>query len=442
MRRLSFALALFAAGAWSASALANGRFPSSMSVSFHPTDPQRIYVGTTFGLLISQDDGATWRWTCEQSIGYGGDYDPVYLVTASGAILATTFSGLRVSRDGGCTWTLVGAPIGPLEVSDLALGADGAIWAATAEGGQMNDVFVSRDDGMTFQSVGLAAQRVWWRSVEVAPSDPMRVYVTGYELTEAGSGTIPLLYRSDDGGQSWTEIPVRLHTDPILLLVGVSPADEDLVFARIDGPLNDTLVRSTDGGLTWSYALSVNDKLWAFAARADGQTVIAGTVNQGVKISMDGGATWAPAQQEPRMACVGERSDGVLFACGANWNPDKFALGRSTDGQTWQKVFRFIEIDGQLACGGGTGHAAECAALWEVTACQFGIGKPDAGPIPGRDAGAGGDGGPGGDEGGGGDCGCRMGGRGAAWTGLALIAISGIVAVRREAGRGARRRSR
>ena len=35
---------------------ANGRFPSSMSVAFRPGNHQDIYLGVTFGFLLSHDE--------------------------------------------------------------------------------------------------------------------------------------------------------------------------------------------------------------------------------------------------------------------------------------------------------------------------------------------------------------------------------------------------
>src|SRR4051812_15404808 len=88
----------------------NGRPPLTTGVHFRPGDPHSLYVATTFGLLISHDDGCTFRWVCETNIGYGGIFDPLYEVTADGSIFATTFTGLRVSRDGGCSFTTVTDP--------------------------------------------------------------------------------------------------------------------------------------------------------------------------------------------------------------------------------------------------------------------------------------------------------------------------------------------
>src|SRR5206468_3456879 len=97
----------------------------------------------------------------------------------------------------------------------------------------------------------------------------------------------------------------------------------------------------------------------------------------------DGGMTWTKVTSPKplKMACVTERSDGVLFACGANWNPDNMAIARSTDGLTWTKVMRFVEISDQFQCPATSKHATMCGPLWDGTKMQFGIGVADAGPV-------------------------------------------------------------
>ena len=62
--RLRLALVLGAVLA-TAGARANGAFPDEFSIHFPANAPHRIYVGANFGLLVSEDDGATWRYSCE-----------------------------------------------------------------------------------------------------------------------------------------------------------------------------------------------------------------------------------------------------------------------------------------------------------------------------------------------------------------------------------------
>lgn len=404
MRRTSFAhAALFGAGLGAAAlptdALANGRPPATTNVQFRPGDDHTIYVPVTFGFLKSDDDGATFRWVCEAAVGYSGTFDPDYSVDDAGNIYATTFDGLRVSRDGGCTFGPVG---GELEddrrfASDVEIGPDARVWAATSVGQGPNDVYVAAD-GNTFESVGLFEEKAWWLSVRTTPADPMRIYISGFLPGSPADESVAMLRRSIDGGATWEELPTgdfafRERRD--LYILEVSPVDADVLFARVVGanePAGDAVYRSDDGAQSWTKVLDFTDLISSFLIRSGGQTVIAATTNgcpgdgaaelKGcVQISRDAGLTFQPAAEQPRLACLGEREGGTLFGCGANWEPDNFALGSSDDGETWTKVYRFSETTGPLECPAETAQA-ECAAeTWPALCSMLGIcpGIPDAG---------------------------------------------------------------
>ncbi len=398
------AAAIVAAGG---DARANGRFPSSVSVEFRPGDPDDIYLGVTFGLMVSRDDGASFHWVCEQAVGYEGTFDPKYRVGANGSIYATTFEGLRVSRDGGCSFTTATAgqsPQGPgylagIWVDAIDVGPDGAVWVATAEAGRPNDVYRSTDDATSFTPLGLASSQVWWKSVVVAPGDGRRAYVSGYQVTQTGpdGGAIPPtvhLHRTDDAGGNWTMLPIadfELGTSPLLLVEAVAPDDPLLVLVRsvrVVPPAGDKLYRSTDGGESFTEVLTTTDTIRGVVMRADG-TVLVATLMGGLHRSTDRGASFAPLGDRPQAGCLGDRGD-TLMACGANWDPDFFALGRSADGVEWTKVFRYVEMKGPLACPAGTVQRDVCEAqLWPSIREQFGVPeepRPDA-AMPPRDPG-------------------------------------------------------
>lgn len=368
-------------------ARANGRFPATMSVSFQEGDDQKIFVGSTFGLLMSPDDGATWRWVCEQAIGYEGVFDPVFAVSRTGTIFATSYDGLSISRDGGCTFSFAGGPLLDMWTSDVQIGPDEAIWVTTSMGGRTNDVFVSRDDGQSFAPTGLLHERAWWKSIRIAPSNPNRIYVTGYQIADpSGDGNTeprPLLYVTDNGGADWTEIPFSFEGRSQIFLLGVSPMDEDLVFMRVLGDRQDILLRSATGGVSWTEVMRQDVNFSGFVALPDGRFIV-GTYFRGVYVSRDGGLTWSHTAEEPAMQCAGRRAaDGELFSCGNNWDqkPEvKFALGRSTDGEDWSPVLRLVEIDGPLQCPDGSPQKTLCEPLWPSLAQQLGIGAVDGGP--------------------------------------------------------------
>jgi len=397
MKRAVAALSLAAALAAPGAAGANGRFPASTSVTFREGDATDLYLGVTFGLLLSHDDGAHWFWTCEQNIGYQGTFDPKYAVGTDGTIYATTFDGLRVSRDGGCSF----ATVLDIWIEAIDVGGDGTVWVGSAESGLTNGIYRATDQGRTVVEAGLSSKTIWWKSVRVAPSDPRRIYVTGYQVMPS---VAVFVYRTVDGGATWEPLPTgdfQLGAQPLVVVDGVDPADPDIVYARsihAVGATGDRLYRSADGGATWTAVLDSPKPIGGVAVRADGEVVV-GTVenpdpqaDQGCTYRSTGrGQTFGACDAGPQIACVGERADGQLFACGANWEPDFFALGRSSDAARWSKIVRFNEMAGPLECPRGTAQRDVCVkTYWPAIATQFGVAAgADAGVDPASPGGGG-----------------------------------------------------
>ena len=384
------------------SVLANGRAPLTNGVHFAPGDNHSLYVASTFGLLISHDDGCTFDWVCEQAVGYNGTFDPKYALAADGSIYATTFTGLHISRDGGCSFEVATAGL-PVDdpgnfsqrwVDALDIGPTGEVWAGLADSGHPNDFFSSTDGGHTFASKGLLSSTIWWKSVKVSPADARRVYVTGYQV----SGTLPdggsmqpqaHLLRSDDDGATWNPSAlgdVHFGTTPIVLVSAIDPTDKDKLFVTslgagsAPGP-GDRLYVSTDGGATLTEALSTADTIRDVVI-VDGTHVLAATENDGTYASTDGGHTFAKETGTPQLECLGRRADGKLFGCGQNWAPDFKAVAQSADGATWDKVFRFVELAGPLACPAGTAEHDVCAPTWPTIQQQFGATGSTCGLAP------------------------------------------------------------
>ena len=248
--------------ALASAAHANGRPPLTNGIHFQPNDPHSLYVATTFGLLVSHDDGCTMSWVCEQNIGYGGEWDPKYAIGTDGTIFATTYTGLRVSHDGGCSFVTATselAPGSPNRIADvwidaLDVGPTGLVWVGTAESGQPNEVYLSSDNGVTFNALGLNSSTIFWKSLRAAPSNLARAYVSGYEVAPPTAHIL----RTDNMGGMWTPSPltnVVYGSTPLLLIMAVDPTNSDIVFMISQGSNNasgDRLYRSADAGMTWT----------------------------------------------------------------------------------------------------------------------------------------------------------------------------------------------
>ncbi len=385
-------------------------------------------LGMTFGLGISTDGGQHFSWVCEDSLGYTGTFDPAYAVGTDGTFYASSFDGLRTSKDGGCTFPIHPDLTGPV-VADVDVGPDGRVFAA-GSWDQDDGVWRSADNGVSFTKTSLTSgQYSWWTTVAIAPSDADRVYAAGYVIglgnPDAGAESRALLYRSDDGGDSWS--PVNLDTvtfasDPSVEVRAVWPDDPNTFFITVirTGGVGEALYRTDNGGTSFSKVLDVDNRIGTVLITKDGSKVIVGG-QSGVYISTDAGLTFPTHQATPYLACAVERSDGTLLGGGANWDPDFMALGTSTDATNWTSIFRFDGITGPLSCPAGTVQHDTCEDKFFTTVCpiaptialcpQVDAGVPDAGP------------GPDGGGGGGGGKGCCQSDAGAGGSSLALALL-------------------
>lgn len=369
---------------------ANGRPPGTSTISFRPGANNEIAAGMTFGLLFSKDSGATWQWMCEDAIGYGGMYDPDYVYTADGSLFATTFDGLQVSRDG-CTFT---NPFGKKFVSTVSQDSDGNIYFGAADGMSPTNpgdakIYRSTDGGTTFLPMAGSPGIVndWWQSLEAAPSNPERVYLSGYRFVpdpNGGTGKVKqfLFFRSNNGGAMWTEFaPTDIVTMPnsTIEIAGISHTNPDLVFARVklaDNSISDAIWRSTDGGENWTRVLDKGGSI-AFLVRKTGQ-LVAATQALGSVVSNNDGAMWTELVNPPHINCLAENEAGELWACTQNFGSmgspsDNFGIMKTRDLATWTGVLKFQDIKEPVSCADGTVQKNRCdGELWCGLCVQIG----------------------------------------------------------------------
>lgn len=371
LRRAAFAIVL----ATSSLAAANGRHEAAVSINVRQGNEQHVAVGTTFGLLLTHDGGATWTWMCESSMMYGGTHDPDFAYSASGALFATTRDDMLVTRDG-CVFAKV-PNLPPADVSAVALGPDGTLHMTAVEvafraaPGDAK-IYRSGDDGASFP-VAAAAGLVgdWYSDIAVAPGDASRIYLAAYRNT--ASGRVWQLYRSTDGGTSYQPMPMTgfetLPEHSSISFVGIGRTAPDVVFARVAEVAFDqpsSLYRSTNGGATWTKVRAEAEKL-SFVLRANGDAVVAAQ-NMGAFVSHDLGDTWSPLAGAPHINCLTENTVGEVWACTENYGgklapftpSDDAGIMKTTNLATWTKVLRFQDIAAPVDCPAGTRQHDQC----------------------------------------------------------------------------------
>src|SRR5260221_516692 len=101
---------LLLAATVSEAALANGRYPAAGQIVVNPNDKSNLLVRATYGVLSTHGRGASWFWTCELAVGYGGSEDPMFAISSTSSILVGTFEGLAISHDG-CDYSFYPGPL-------------------------------------------------------------------------------------------------------------------------------------------------------------------------------------------------------------------------------------------------------------------------------------------------------------------------------------------
>ena len=431
---------------------ANGRFPASNAVIFSPVDDAAVFVRVTFGLLVSRDHAHTWRWICERAIGFSGLEDPSYVVTSSGAIVAGLFDGIRVSRDGGCSWETVSTEARVFV--DLTVRADGAILALASSYDRHSDagslyksqLFLSTDDAHSFASLGARMDpTLLAESVEVAPSDMKRIYVSAVRDADAGRKGVMLV--SSDAGKQWTERAVELAPKELApFIAAVDATRPDRVYVRTSAsPESPTrLLVTTDAARTYRKLLTAKGPLLGFSLAPDGESLHVGGPDDGLltgRVEANDLVRAAPL----KVQCLALRGD-VLWACSNE--ASGFVAGTSSDrGSTFAARLHLRDIGGPLECRQGTSVVKDCETDWRKLRSDLGlddIAGGDASAVfapsgargragAGAGAGGGGGGGGGGDGAGAGDGGAgggaadAPGGAGAflrSWPARALLMLA------------------
>jgi hypothetical protein len=359
-------------------ARADGSYPGSRQILLPADRPEQLILATNFGLILSEDAGETWSFSCERELSaYAGPY----LLGAAGSrriFALTAGAGLIHSDDDSCGWHAAGGALS--DVLPYAFAVDPssaqrvyAIGVPRQDLRNGDSIYVSDDGGVSFgPPVFTAPARSALLSVLVAPSRPRRLLATLFSTPQ----NHPSLLRSDDSGEHWEEIADlvdALGENPFELLA-IDPLDENKLYARVLGASAETLAISDDGGLSFVQSVSIPGKLNALLRLASGTLLVAGTAGtQGVGYrSHDGGQTFEAWSAAPHVHALAERS-GKLYVAGDSY-ADGYALAESDDeGESLRPLLEFKQVQALKACV-AEACAESCAyyagiGLWPASVC-------------------------------------------------------------------------
>jgi photosystem II stability/assembly factor-like uncharacterized protein len=183
-----------------------------------------------------------------------------------------------------------GGTIGPLAISPadpltIYAGSYDGVWKSVNGG----TTWTTANSGFTKRIIALA----------VSPVNSEIVYAGTYDSS---------IFKTTDGGTSWTKINSGLTVTNIQCFV-INPVNRDNIYAGTNaggGPgrryLNGGVYKSTDGGKSWTQTNSGLPTVHVRSLAIDPispQTVYAGTFDKGIFKSTNGGASWTPVNYLP-----------------------------------------------------------------------------------------------------------------------------------------------
>jgi photosystem II stability/assembly factor-like uncharacterized protein len=218
--------------------------------------PDQIYIAASGGGVFKSANGGT-SWTPV--------FDGMHAMMAMGRLAAAPSNpniiwagtgeatnpsyrwgdGVYKSTDAGRSWTSMGLAdtrhvgriaIHPTNPDIVFVAAQGHMWGPNTERG----LFKSTNGGLSWKKVLYVDENTGANDVRIDPSNPQVLYATTYQRQRLGFGGIPTgpgsgLYRSTDGGESWTKLTRGLPTGEMGRIgLSISAMDPKLVYADIE----------------------------------------------------------------------------------------------------------------------------------------------------------------------------------------------------------------
>jgi photosystem II stability/assembly factor-like uncharacterized protein len=336
----------------------------STAVAGVASQPMVFYFGGTGGgVWKTSDGGINWEPITDGSVfGTGSvgaiglsdsDANTIYVGMGESPIRGNVSHGDGVykSTDGGKTWKHIGLEdtrqisrirVHPKNPDIVYVAAQGHVWTQNADRG----VFRSKDGGKTWQKILFRSDKAGACDLIIDPTNPNVLYAGFWEVyrkpwTLESGGPGSGIFKSTDGGDTWTEItrnPGLPRGTIGIVGITVSPANPDRLWAIVEAE-DGGVFRSDNGGRTWAKTneqRNLRQRAWyytrIYADPKNAEEVY--VLNTGFYRSNDGGRTftgipvphgdnhdlWIAPEDPNRMIESNDGGANVSFNGGRSWS--------------------------------------------------------------------------------------------------------------------------
>jgi len=244
-------------------------------IALHPGNPSVWYVAVGSGGVWKTDNaGTTWTPVFDNQASYSigcvtlDPSNPEVVWVGSGENVGGRHvgygDGIYRSTDGGQNWTNMGLRqtehisriiVHPGDPNTVWVAAQGPLWSKGGERG----VYKTTDGGRTWQRTLGDAEWTGATDLLIDPRDPKRLYAATWQRHRTvagylGGGPGTAIYRSEDGGSTWTKLSQGLPAGSMGKIgLALSPQQSDVVYAAIElDRRSGGVFRSANRGESWT----------------------------------------------------------------------------------------------------------------------------------------------------------------------------------------------
>jgi photosystem II stability/assembly factor-like uncharacterized protein len=257
----------------------------ALAVTGVPTEPNHFYFGAVDGgVWESNDAGRTWVPVFDrEEIGSIGaiavapsDPKTIYVGTGEADMRSDVAygDGVYKSTDGGKSWAHLGLRdtkqigaivVDPHDANVAYVAALGHPYGPNAERG----VFKTTDGGRTWNKVLFKNADTGAISLAMEPGNPNVLYAALWQTRRPPWNVYPPsngpgsgLYKTSDGGATWTQLTQGLPPRVGHVGLSISAAAPHRVYANVDSPPDaGGVFRSDDDGTSWTRT-SADQRIW------------------------------------------------------------------------------------------------------------------------------------------------------------------------------------
>lgn len=243
-------------------------------IALHPEDNSIWYVAVgSGGVWKTVNAGTTWEPIFDDQSSYSigciaiepNNPNTIWVGTGEnvGGRHVGYGDGIYRSDDGGKSWKNMGLKksehiskiiVHPENPEVIWVAAEGPLWNKGDERG----LYKSTDGGTSWKKTLGDAGWVGVTDILIDPHNPDRLYAATWQrhrnvAAYMGGGPGTGIYRSEDGGDSWTELKKGLpSSDMGKIGLAISPQNPDVVYAAIElDRRSGGVYRSDDRGASW-----------------------------------------------------------------------------------------------------------------------------------------------------------------------------------------------